>query len=207
VTEEPRRKRRLSQRGQRTRDELVEAADQLMRVRGVNATTLDDVRRASGKSKSQLYAYFPDKAALVREVARHRAEFILRREHGRLETLKSFAGLVRWRDALIEANSLHNGAYGCALGSMTLELSDQDEETRETLSATFAAWEKLISDGLRRMQEAGVLSGAADPDRLATGLMAALQGGYLLANAAHDVEPMAVALDMGLDHIKSFLVA
>ena len=28
------------------------------------------------------------------------------------------------------------------------------------------------------------------PEKLATGLMAALQGGYLLANAAHDVAPM-----------------
>lgn len=45
----------------------------------------------------------------------------------------------------------------------------------------------------------------ADPERLATGLMAALQGGYLLAETAHDIEPMAVALDMALDHVKSFL--
>jgi hypothetical protein len=36
--------------------------------------------------------------------------------------------------------------------------------------------------------------------------MAALQGGYLLANAAHNVAPMEVALDMALAHIKSFLV-
>ena len=29
-----------------------------------------------------------------------------------------------------------------------------------------------------------------------------LQGGYLLARAAHDTTPMAVALDMAIEHVK-----
>jgi AcrR family transcriptional regulator len=38
-----------------------------MYVQGVGATTLDDVVRASGTSKSQFYRHFPDKQALVIE--------------------------------------------------------------------------------------------------------------------------------------------
>ena len=53
------------------------------------------------------------------------------------------------------------------------------------------------------MQDDGILPAKADPDALATGLMAALQGGYLLAQADHDVAPMATALDMALAHIES----
>jgi hypothetical protein len=89
---------------------------------------------------------------------------------------------------------------------MASELSDQDEQSRQSLSEAFAAWEMLISEGLRRMQKAGSLREEADPDRLATFLMAALQGGYLLANAAHDVGPMAVALDVALEQVKTFVV-
>jgi hypothetical protein len=37
--------------------------------------------------------------------------------------------------------------------------------------------------------------------------MAALQGGYLLAETTHDIKPMEIALDMALDHVKSFLTA
>jgi TetR/AcrR family transcriptional repressor of nem operon len=40
---------------------------------------------------------------------------------------------------------------------------------------------------------------------LATGLMAALQGGYLLAQTAHDTKPMEVALDMALGQIKAHM--
>jgi AcrR family transcriptional regulator len=189
-----------------TRQRILEAADHLMYVRGVNSTSVDDVLAASGTSKSQLYMHFPDKQALIRAVVRFRGEAVLRREQGRLERFRTFGALRRWRDALVQANDLQKGAYGCGLGSMASELSDQDEEARQALAETLAAWELLIGDGLRRMQKAGTLREEADPERLATFLMAALQGGYLLANAAHDVEPMAVALDVALDQVKSFVV-
>ncbi|HEX7827471.1 MAG TPA: TetR family transcriptional regulator C-terminal domain-containing protein, partial [Mycobacterium sp.] len=92
---------------------------------------------------------------------------------------------------------------GCALGNLVGELSDQDEQARASLSAHFATWKQLISAGFRRMQDDGVLVARADPDALATGLMAALQGGYLLAQADHDFAPMATALDMALAHIET----
>lgn len=196
---------RLSARGEATRERILAAADHLMWVRGVNATTLDDVREASGTSKSQLYRHFADKQELVRSLVGYRGALILRRERGRLESLASYAGLVAWRDTLVRENAARGCAYGCGLGSMAIELSDQDETARVAVEATFAAWEGLLADGLRRMLASGELRGDADPGRLAVGLMAAVQGGYLLAEAAHDIGPMEVAVDMALAHIRTFL--
>lgn len=199
--------RKLTPRGAATRARIVAAALDLMYVKGVNATTLDDVRAASSTSKSQLYNHFADKEQLVRAVVRARATQVIEREHGYLQRLKSFRGLVRWRNALVQRNALQNGAYGCGLGSMASELADQDEEARTTLAQSFAEWEGLLAAGLRRMRDGRVLRQDADPDKLATGLMAALQGGYLLAETAHDITPMEVALDMALDHVRSFLTS
>ena len=89
------------------------------------------------------------------------------------------------------------------MGSMTLELSDSDDTARSRLAQTFAAWELLLAEGFERTRMFGVLREGIDAAALATGVMAALQGGYLLANAAHDVQPMATALDMALDHLRS----
>lgn len=69
---------------------------------------------------------------------------------------------------------------------MANEVADQDDQARATLPEMFATWEGLIATGLRRMQDKGSLKPGADPDMLATGLMAARQGGYLLARAAPD---------------------
>lgn len=193
----------LTARGAATRARIAAAAADLMYAQGVTATTLDDVRAASGTSKSQLYQHFPDKSALVRAVAGLWAERILAREEAQLARLSSFSGLVRWRNALVQRNAAQHGAHGCALGSMANEVADHDDQTRATLAATFERWEGLLAAGLHRMRDKGALRADADPDRLATGLVAALQGGYLLARTAGDIGPMEVALDMALDHIRS----
>ncbi len=196
---------RLTPRGAVTRDRIVDAAAELMYVKGVHATTLDDIRAAAGASKSQLYRHFPDKDALVHAVIERRGEQILSRETDRLGQLSDFAGLTRWRDALIEVNSLQHGAYGCALGSMANELADTDEQARTSLAGLFQSWEALLAAGLRRMQDAGKLRQDANPDDLAVGLMAALQGGYLLASTARDVRPMEIGLDLALQQVRSYL--
>jgi hypothetical protein len=38
--------------------------------------------------------------------------------------------------------------------------------------------------------------------QLATGIMAALQGGYVLAQAAHDPGPMRIALELAMDSVR-----
>jgi TetR/AcrR family transcriptional regulator, transcriptional repressor for nem operon len=196
----------LTARGAATRDRIVHGAADLMYVKGVGATTLDDVREATGTSKSQLYRHFPDKAALVRAVIALRGQQIIeRRETDRLRSFSSYSGLVRWRNALIAATALQSGAHGCALGSMANEMADHDEEARAMLAGLFAAWEELIAAGLRRMQAKGALKPDADPDELAVALMGAVQGGYLLANTAHDVRPMEISIDLALEHLKSYL--
>jgi TetR/AcrR family transcriptional regulator, transcriptional repressor for nem operon len=200
------RTRRLTSRGAATRARILQAAANLMYVRGIAATTLDDVRAASGTSKSQLYQHFADKDALVRDVVGLWAQRVLEREQQHLERLNSFSGLRRWRNVLVQLNGVQNGAYGCALGSMANEIADHDEEARGILADTFADWQQLIATGLRRMQDNGALKPDADPDFLATGLMAALQGGYLLAQTSRDIKAMEVALDMALSHIEAQLV-
>jgi TetR/AcrR family transcriptional repressor of nem operon len=199
--------RRLTMRGLATRDRIVRATAALMYTNGVNATTLDDVRIASGTSKSQLYRHFVDKESLVQEVISLQAHELLEKQRRRLERLDSIRGLELWRDDMVRRNALRNGAYGCELGSFASELADQDQSARNSLNDHFNTWQGLLTAGLARMIDEGVLRPDADPELLATGLMAALQGGYLLAQTARDVAPMQIALDMAVAHVKSFAAA
>ena len=102
--------RRLTRRGLATRDRIVRAAATLVYTKGVNATTLDDVRIASGTSKSQLYSHFVDKESLVQEVISLQAHEVLERQRQRLERLDSIRGLELWRDDVVRRNALRDGA-------------------------------------------------------------------------------------------------
>ena len=195
--------RRLTARGAKTRARIVAAAADLMYVRGVGMTTLDDVVAASGVSKSQLYHHFAGKEALVRAVVDLTGERVIERERDALGRVSTMAGLRRWRDALVQNNALRHGAYGCALGSLASDVADHDDVARRALEQLFAEWQGLLADVLRRLQGTGALPADAPVDQLATGLMGALQGGYMLAQTARDVAPMGTSIDMALAHIDS----
>ena len=195
---------RLTSRGAATRARILAAADDLIYVNGVSRTRLDDVMTATGSSKSQLYQHFPDKHSLVAAVIARRAEDIFARESALLARVESMRGLERWRDAAVQRVALRRGANGCRLGSLLSELADQDDDAVRSLARHFDSWEMLIKDALDRMRDNGSLTDQVDTRRLATGLMAALQGGYLLSQASGDASPMGASLNMALGHIASF---
>ena len=105
---------------------------------------------------------------------------------------------------LVERNALRNGAYGCPLGALANEIADHDEDTRKVIAAHFDAWLQLLTDAIEELKKRGVLIPSAEAHALATGLLAALQGGYLLAKTARDVRPMRVVLDMAIAQVRAY---
>ena len=62
----------------------------------------------------------------------------------------------------------------------------------------------MLGKALDRLKTHGVLQAEADSRALANTLLAAMQGGYLLAKATRDVYPMRAALDAALAQVKAF---
>lgn len=190
-----------------TRNRIVVAAAELMHVKGVAATTIDEVLAASAASKSQFYQHFDDKTELVYEVITLRADEILSWQRLRLEKVDTFRGLDQWRDAMVQRCTLRRGLWGCELGSLAAELSDSDDKARTSLAEHFAQWRDLLGAALGRIRDSGALRADIDVKGLATGLLAAVEGGYLLSQTAHDPRLMQSALDMAINHIKSYQAA
>ena len=63
-----------------------------------------------------------------------------------------------------------------------------------------------FADGLRAMQKRGELSRREKPDRLAATIVAALQGGMLLARISDDITPLRDAVNLAVDNIRCRLV-
>jgi TetR/AcrR family transcriptional regulator, transcriptional repressor for nem operon len=190
-------------RGRRSRERIVDAAATVIAERGVDGASLDQILELASASKSQLYHYFSGKDELVRAVIARRLDETLASQMPWLTELDSFAAIRRWFDMLIERNEAH-GFPGCGIGTLANELADRDEEARAELVTCFARWERYLVDGLSRMRSRGDLMPRADPERLATAVFAALQGGLLLSKTAKDVEPLRAALDAAFAHLRSF---
>lgn len=196
---------RLTARGRVTRERIVTAAAALIHERGVAGTSLDDVRAASSTSKSQLYHYFADKSALVRAVVERQVAQVLEAQSPELDALDSMPALRAWRDRVVALNAQVDCAGGCPLGRLASELAESDPAARSALASGFGEWQGRLAGGLRRMQERGRLAPEADSAALALGLLAAAQGGLLLAQTARTTTPLEVALDLALDGVQAQL--
>jgi len=184
---------RLTRRGEATRARIVDAAAELIFQQGVAGTTIEEVRDGAQVSSSQLYHYFDDKPALVRAVIERQAE----RAIGTQDQfdLSSLDGLREWRDFVVDHARLKGGRGGCPIGSLGSALAETEPEARAMVAASFKRWEASIMAGLLRMHALGRLGPEADSRQLALALLAALEGGLLLAQIQRDPEPLAAALD------------
>lgn len=189
--------RRLTTRGAATRRRIVTAAADLATKRGVGETSLDDVMEASGASKSQLYHYFADKDALLREAAALQAERVLAAHGPLLDALDSLAAMRVWRDAVLALNR----RTGCPLGALVYQLPPSARRARTTVEDGLEAWRGMIEDGLARMQSRGELAPDAAPADMAFAVLSAVQGGLLLSRSAKSDRPLELAFDMALAHV------
>jgi TetR/AcrR family transcriptional repressor of nem operon len=190
-----------TQKGRATRDRIVAAAADLMYRHGVAGTSTPAVRDAAGVSSSQIYHYFADKDDLVKAVIGFQAEAILSHQAPLLVKLDSFEALRAWRDVVVDAARHQNGTGGCPLGSLSSELSDANPWARDALAAGFTEWSETIRTGLAAMIENGTLRREADPAGLALALLAAVQGGLVLAQAQHTTAALEAALDAVIAHL------
>jgi TetR/AcrR family transcriptional regulator, lmrAB and yxaGH operons repressor len=166
------------------RQRMIESAAQLMRERGVEATSFSDVIEHSGAPRGSIYHHFPGgKAQLVEEATRWAGAYIGRgiaasHEHGDpLDALEAMANF--WRQVLGSSEF----AAGCPVVAGTVE-GDRTPGAREAAGEVFAGWQELISDNL---VEHGV-----EPERaasLAAILLGATEGAVILCRAERSMEP------------------
>ena len=109
--------------------------------------------------------------------------------------MRSAEGLRAWRDMVIAQAGSAEGKGGCPLGSLAGQVAETDPRARARLADGFGRWQAAISDGLRCLHDAGRLPAGTDPDALAVTLLAALQGGLLLAQVQRDTSPLETTLD------------
>jgi AcrR family transcriptional regulator len=163
-----------------TREQIVEAADELFYRRGYENTSFADIAAAVRISRGNFYYHFRTKdeildAVIGRRLARTR-EMLDRweAEGGRpVDRIRSFI------DILVE-NRAKIMAHGCPVGTLCAELAKLDHAAQPRARKVF----ELFRDWLRRHFAA--LGLEAEADALAMHVLARSQGVAALANAFHD---------------------
>jgi AcrR family transcriptional regulator len=197
----------LTSKGAATRARIVESAADLVLAHGVGGTSLDDIRAGTATSKSQLFHYFPGgKNELVVAIAEFQAGRVLQAQQPYLDRLDTWPDWQGWRDAVVA----HYGSqphWGCPIGALTSELINSDPSHAPAVTAHMDRWLGYLRAGLVRMQQAGRLPAAADPDALALSIFSSLHGGLLLTQTMKSIRPLEAALDGALTALRAAVLA
>lgn len=173
------------------RERLIESTRTLLWERGYVGTSPKSIQQSAGAGQGSMYHHFSGKEELARAAidctAREMRAGVDAQLSGpgtALERISSY--LRRERDVL----------RGCPVGRLTQDpdvmaapvLRGPVEETFTWLRTRLAG---VVAEGI----DAGELSPAIDPAATASAIVAALQGGYVLARAAGNTQPFEQAIE------------
>ena len=182
----------------------MERAAELFAVRGVAATSVDEVLAAAGVGKGQFYHYFRGRDELAAAAVGHRCAQVVA---GLTEALGNVSSLADLEQALagFVAGFEQTGMPGCPIGTLATEVAGRNEDARLQAAAGFDAWERLLAGALERMRQRGELRADASPAALATGLLASIEGGMVLSQARKDTASLRIAVEAGLARVRAYL--
>jgi AcrR family transcriptional regulator len=173
-----------------TRESILTAAAELMRVKGFSAVAMKDVVAASGAPIGSLYHHFPGgKTQIAREALVNAGA-----AYGLLIPM-----LAAPHDDLGEAvqavfdqaasDMAETGfANMCPVGSVAAEVADTVEELRATAAAVFAGW---FDGGAAYFVGRGLAEATAREVTVA--VVTALEGAFIVARTLRDTEPLTTA--------------
>jgi TetR/AcrR family transcriptional repressor of lmrAB and yxaGH operons len=174
-----------------SRQRMIRTMGRLLQRQGFHATGLNQVVAESGAPKGSMYHPFPaGKEQLAVEAIRSAGEFAGAAMASTLAAgptaPEAVQAVVTGMAVALERSGFE---YGCPIATVALEVSSDSAPVRAACDEVFASWERLIAgrlvdDGLAPATAAGT----------ATVVLAALEGGLILARTRQDPGPlMAVA--------------
>lgn len=182
---------------------LLDAALTVVRAKGYEATTVDDLCAAAGVTKGAFFHHFKSKEELGVAAADHWSQvtgalFEAASYHNHADSLDRVLGYLDLRKELLKGEVAE---FTCLVGTMvqeTFELSPAIRAACNESISNHAA--KLEADIAEAMRERGI-SGGWTAQSLALHTQAVLQGAFILAKARNGADIAAASID----HLRRYL--
>jgi AcrR family transcriptional regulator len=174
----------------KTSQRIVRSMAELLRVQGYAATGIQQLARAAGAPTGSIYHHFRGgkrevAAAALRESGAAYIQLLplLLDQHADLPTAIDAAFAAAADDI---ANT--GWANMCPVAAVASEIADTEPELRQVAAEVIASW---ADTGSRYLARRGLSQ--ADARAAMYALLAALEGGFLLARAQRSAEPLRAA--------------
>ncbi len=168
------------------RERMIQSAGTLLRERGLAGTSFREVLAHSGAPRGSIYHHFPEgKNQLVEEAVRAAGEAggqMIAAGSATGDPVATLRTFIRLWGLGLEASDYE---AGCPLVAVTTAASTDEPGLRAAAAGAFGTWHDALAAGLR---DAGLSRARAR--RLATTILAAVEGAVILCRAEHSGRPL-----------------
>jgi TetR/AcrR family transcriptional repressor of nem operon len=170
------------------RAKLLDAALRLLREKGYNATTVDDLCAAAGVTKGAFFHHFSSKEDLGVAAANHWSEmtsamFAAAAYHAHADPLERVLGYIDLRGELIDGEIAE---FTCVAGTMAQEVFNTHPRIREACRASIFDHAQGLEADIAEALDRYAVSGGVTAASLALHTQTVLQGAFILAKAKDD---------------------
>lgn len=180
----------MSARAASTRDRMVDSAARLLTERGIGAVTVDGVLADSGAPRGSVYHHFPggrDELALAG--ARRAVGYIDAVVDSTTDASQLVQALVRLYEGQLRRTDYR---AGCPVMALVTDAHTAAPPARELAESAIGRWRDRLADYL-------ATASAADPVRLATFVLSALEGAVGMCRIERSLTPLGDVQRLCLD--------
>ena len=150
------------------REDVLDKAMQVFWAQGYEATSVDDLVKATGLVRQSIYNTFGNKHDFYLEALEHYQAFLGARMLGALKHTPSVKeGFRRLFELVIEDAVSDTTRRGCMMVNAATELASRDPAVCKLTTEAEAAKERVLAKLIREAQARGEVDVLKDPDALA----------------------------------------
>lgn len=198
----------MGAKGEKTREKIMEIAENLILQKGFSGTSIDEVIAASNITKGGFFYHFKGKNDLAKQLIlkylvsdreiflglfKQAAELSEDPLHQMLIFLKLLADMM---------GNLPSTHPGCLIASYTYESEQFDDEIRELVADNILCWRDLFAEHLDQISERHAQVIEASTAELADMLTSVIEGGIIISKALNDQELLVQQILQFRTHIR-----
>ncbi len=178
----------------KSKEKILASAKELFHEYGFQQTSVDEILKKSGVTKSNFYYHFKSKEELgliilQRFITLYESD-VLTKTLGN-KSLSPSARLLEFYNSVKTFHRDLENPRGCPFGNLAIEMSGSNENFRERLSAFFNSWEKSIEECIYEGMSAGDFRSDLPPGVIAQLILSHLEGAIMMVKTHRSIEPLS----------------
>ena len=190
----------------KSKEKILASAKELFHENGFQQTSVDEILKQSGVTKSNFYYHFKSKEELgltiLDRFIRHYETDVLLKTLGN-RSLQPSERLNEFYKAVKTFHRDSEKPKGCPFGNLAIEMSGANENFREKLSAFFNSWERTIQECIEEGMGKGDFRSDLPPGVIAQLILSHLEGAIMMVKTHRSIEPLSTGIETIMKLLKA----